>query len=74
MSTETTQNRLLAEAYGNPLIEAQGPQQNPGELANWPMLKVSYRTDKDRIASLLPARYDKIGEMVDAPVAEVYAG
>ena len=54
MSTDTTQNRLLAEAYGSPLIEAQGPQQNPGELANWPMLKVSYRTDKDRIASLLP--------------------
>ena len=54
MSADTTQNRLLAEAYDNPLIEADGPQQNPGELANWPMLKVAYRTDKDRIAALLP--------------------
>ena len=54
MSADTTQNRLLAEAYDNPLIEADGPQQNPGELANWPMLKVAYRTDQDRIASLLP--------------------
>lgn len=54
MSTTTTQNRILAEHYTSPLIEADGPQQNPGELSNWPMLKVAYRTDKDRIASLLP--------------------
>lgn len=54
MSTTTTQNRILAEHYTSPLIEADGPQQNPGELSNWPMLKIAYRTDKDRIASLLP--------------------
>ena len=54
MSATTTCNRLLAASYDQPLIEATGPQQNPGELANWPMLKVSYRTDKDKIARLLP--------------------
>ncbi len=54
MSETTTCNRLLAASYDQPLIEATGPQQNPGELSNWPMLKVSYRTDKDRIARLLP--------------------
>ena len=26
------------------------PQINPGEIANWPLLKVVYRTDPDRIA------------------------
>ena len=50
MSKTTTCNRLLAASYDQPLIEATGPQQNPGELSNWPMLKVAYRTDKDRIA------------------------
>lgn len=54
MNKTTTQNRLLAAAYDNPLIEAEGPKSNPGELANWPMLKIAYRTDKDRIAALLP--------------------
>ena len=27
---------------------------NPGEIANWPLLKIVYRTDPDRIADLLP--------------------
>ena len=49
-----TINTLLANAYDNPIIEAPGPQSNPGELINWPMLKLVYRTDKDCIASLLP--------------------
>jgi len=52
-----TINTLLARAYDNPILPAEetaGPQSNPGELINWPMLKVVYRTDKDRIASLLP--------------------
>jgi acetoacetate decarboxylase len=30
------------------------PQINPGEIANWPLLKIVYRTDPDRIADLLP--------------------
>lgn len=54
MSRDTTLNRILAGHYDSPLIEAEGPRHNPGELVDWPMLKVSYRTDKDRIAALLP--------------------
>ncbi|PLW83602.1 acetoacetate decarboxylase [Kineobactrum sediminis] len=30
------------------------PQGNPGDITNWPMLKVVYRTDPDKIAALLP--------------------
>jgi len=30
------------------------PQTNPGEIANWPILKIRYRTDADKIAALLP--------------------
>ena len=30
------------------------PQINPGDIINWPMLKLTYRTDADRIAALLP--------------------
>jgi acetoacetate decarboxylase len=30
------------------------PQGNPGDISNWPMLKVVYRTDPDKIAALLP--------------------
>jgi acetoacetate decarboxylase len=30
------------------------PQINPGEIANWPILKIRYRTDADKIAALLP--------------------
>jgi len=53
MATDTI-NTLLAKAYDNPIIEATGPQSNPGELINWPMLKLVYRTDKDCVAALLP--------------------
>ena len=31
-----------------------GPSIPPGEIANWPLLKVVYRTDPDKIADLLP--------------------
>jgi acetoacetate decarboxylase len=31
-----------------------GPQGNTGDINNWPMLKVIYRTDPDKIAALLP--------------------
>jgi acetoacetate decarboxylase len=31
-----------------------GPQSNPGEIINWPMLKIKYRTDPEKIAALLP--------------------
>ena len=30
------------------------PQGNPGDILNWPMLKVNYRTDAECIAKLLP--------------------
>ena len=30
------------------------PQINPGEIANWPILKLVYRTDPEKIADLLP--------------------
>jgi len=33
---------------------AVGPSQLPGDIANWPMLRVIYRTDPSRIADLLP--------------------
>jgi acetoacetate decarboxylase len=33
---------------------ASGPKINPGDIVNWPMLKLVYRTDRDRIAALLP--------------------
>ncbi len=29
-------------------------QINPGDIANWPMLKIQYRTDPDKLAALLP--------------------
>jgi len=32
----------------------QGPQGNPGDICNWPMLKITYRTDAAAIAALLP--------------------
>ena len=30
------------------------PQTNPGDIVNWPILKIKYRTDSDKIAALLP--------------------
>lgn len=36
------------------MSEQQGPQGRPGDIVNWPMLKIVYRTDPDRIAALLP--------------------
>ena len=32
----------------------QAPQGNTGDIINWPMLKVHYRTDPEAIAALLP--------------------
>ena len=34
--------------------ESGAPQGNPGDIINWPMLKIVYRTDPDKIAALLP--------------------
>ena len=34
------------------------PQIDGGEIANWPILKIDYRTDRARIASLLPPGID----------------
>lgn len=33
---------------------AKAPQGNPGDIMNWPMLKMEYRTDAAAISSLLP--------------------
>jgi Acetoacetate decarboxylase (ADC) len=30
------------------------PQINPGDIADWPLLKIVYRTDPDKIADILP--------------------
>ncbi|MBW2272055.1 MAG: acetoacetate decarboxylase family protein [Deltaproteobacteria bacterium] len=30
------------------------PQTNPGDVVGWPLLKIRYRTDADKIAALLP--------------------
>ena len=35
-------------------MTAPAPQINPGEIANWPLLKVVYRTDPDKIRDILP--------------------
>lgn len=32
----------------------KAPQGNPGDIMNWPMLKIEYRTDSEAIAKLLP--------------------
>ena len=34
--------------------QSGAPQGNPGDIVNWPMLKIVYRTDPDKIAALLP--------------------
>jgi acetoacetate decarboxylase len=34
--------------------ETAVPQGNPGDIVNWPMLKIVYRTDPKNIAALLP--------------------
>lgn len=34
------------------------PQINPGDIINWPILKITYRTDADKIAALLPPGID----------------
>ena len=31
-----------------------GPQINAGDISNWPILKIDYLTDKDKVAALLP--------------------
>ena len=38
--------------------DTQAPQINPGDIFNWPLLKLVYRTDADRIAALLPPGID----------------
>lgn len=36
------------------MSDAQAPMGAPGDIINWPMLKIHYRTDPDAIAALLP--------------------
>jgi acetoacetate decarboxylase len=36
------------------MSDQAGPQGNTGDIINWPMLKIRYRTDEDKIAALLP--------------------
>jgi acetoacetate decarboxylase len=33
---------------------SDAPQINPGDISNWPILKIDYRTDADKVAALLP--------------------
>ena len=33
---------------------SDAPQGNPGDITNWPILKIDYRTDADKVAALLP--------------------
>ena len=35
-----------------------GPQINGGDIADWPILKIDYLTDKDKVAALLPPGVD----------------
>jgi len=37
---------------------ADAPQISPGEISNWPILKIDYRTDADKVAALLPPGID----------------
>ena len=37
-----------------------GPQVNPAEISSWPMLKLSYATDTDKIAAVLPPGIEPI--------------
>jgi acetoacetate decarboxylase len=42
---------------------AQGsPQGNPGDILNWPMLKLVYRTDPDKVAALLPPGFSSASD------------
>ena len=34
------------------------PQSTPGDIANWPILKITYRTDAEKIAALIPPGID----------------
>ena len=36
------------------MTQPSAPQGNPGDIINWPMLKIVYRTDKDKLEALLP--------------------
>ena len=36
------------------MSDAQAPMGAPGDIINWPMLKIHYRTDPEAIAALLP--------------------
>ncbi len=36
------------------MSDTSNPQINPGDIGNWPMLKIAYQTDADKLAALLP--------------------
>ena len=38
------------------------PQGNPGDILNWPILKIDYRTDADKLAALLPPGIEPAAE------------
>jgi acetoacetate decarboxylase len=40
------------------MTEATSPKMNPGDILGWPILKIDYPTDPDRIAELLPPGID----------------
>ncbi len=39
-------------------MAGDAPQINPGDIINWPILKITYRTDAEKIAALLPPGID----------------
>jgi acetoacetate decarboxylase len=44
----------MANPIQNASAGTGGPKTNPGEISNWPMLKIKYLSDPERIAALLP--------------------
>ena len=40
------------------------PLSDPGEIINWPMLRLIYRTDNKKLAKLLPPGIDPSNEAI----------
>jgi acetoacetate decarboxylase len=44
------------------MTQASAPKINPGDIAGWPILKIDYPTDRDRIRAILPPGIDPSAE------------
>ena len=49
--------------------EDTGPKINPGDIILWPMLKLDYDTQPDKIAALLPPGIDASASRPASPAA-----